>query len=421
VSVGAFLYQVQALARRLPDAPYAVNLCRDRYTFLLSLCAVILRGQCNLLPSNRHTATQAQLAGRFGPAYVICDAELPIADTLESIRIRAELDETRTRSELAPIDRQQLAAISFTSGSTGEARANLKTWGALCDGTAINRRFMLDDPQMACDLLATVPGQHMYGLELSVLMPLMADVCVHDGQPLFPVDVLESLERMQSPRALVSTPLHLRALVESGLSFPPVHTIYSATAPLAKSLATEVEKLFGGAVCEIYGCSEVGSLASRRTAHQDHYDAFDGFAFEPTERGTRVHVDHLPDPVELGDVLKFHDERQFALEGRLTDIVNVAGKRGSLSLFSQILSDTSGVDEAVVFQPDPDHGIGRLAAVVVAPGLTRKDVLRELEQKVDPAFMPRPVVFVDKLPRSETGKPVRAGLLACVQKSRGSS
>ena len=421
MSVSAFLHQVRELAGQLPDAEYAINLCRDRYTFLLSFCAVIVRGQCNLLPSNRHVATQADQAKRFGPAYVIHDVELPITDKLSAFRVNARPGDRRTLDALPPIPRDQLAAISFTSGSTGEARANRKTWAALCDGTAINERFMLDDPQAPRDVLATVPGQHMYGLELSILLPLKANVCVHDGQPLFPDDVRHALEHMQAPRALVSTPLHLRALVESGLSFPPVDVIYSATAPLPKALACEVEETFRGTVCEIYGCSEVGSFARRRTAHADDYDAFDGFAFEQTDQGTRVHVAHLPDPTQLGDVLEFHDDRRFLLKGRVNDIVNVAGKRGSLAKFSQIVSETAGVHEAVVFQPDPDHGIGRLAAVVVAPGLTRAQVLRELQQKVDPVFMPRPVVFVDKLPRSETGKPIRALLLECLPSRKAHS
>jgi acyl-coenzyme A synthetase/AMP-(fatty) acid ligase len=66
-------------------------------------------------------------------------------------------------------------------------------------------------------VVATVPPQHIYGIEMSVLLPLLGDVQVHSGRPFFPSDIASALEQMPEPRVLVTTPVHLRALVESGV------------------------------------------------------------------------------------------------------------------------------------------------------------------------------------------------------------
>ena len=59
--------------------------------------------------------------------------------------------------------------------------------------------------------------------------------------------------------------------------------------------------------------------------------------------------------------------------------------------------------------PDPDAK--RLAALVVAPGLQRSDILDGLREVVDPAFLPRPVRMVPALPRQETGKLSKRAIL----------
>jgi hypothetical protein len=56
VSLGTFLQQVRSLAAMMPNGRHAINLCEDRYCFLVALCAVALRGQVTLLPPSRAPA-----------------------------------------------------------------------------------------------------------------------------------------------------------------------------------------------------------------------------------------------------------------------------------------------------------------------------------------------------------------------------
>src|SRR3546814_13602925 len=70
---------------------------------------------------------------------------------------------------------------------------------------------------------------------------------------------------MPAPRVLVTAPVHLRALVESRAQLPPLSFILSATAPLSLALAQACEAAWQVPVYEIYGCTEAGSTATRRT------------------------------------------------------------------------------------------------------------------------------------------------------------
>jgi acyl-coenzyme A synthetase/AMP-(fatty) acid ligase len=57
-----------------------------------------------------------------------------------------------------------------------------------------------------------------------------------------------------------------------------------------------------------------------------------------------------------------------------------------------------------------DGAVTRLTAFVVAPGLTSETVMNALRQRIDPAFLPRPLCLVESLPRNETGKLPRQAL-----------
>jgi len=57
-----------------------------------------------------------------------------------------------------------------------------------------------------------------------------------------------------------------------------------------------------------------------------------------------------------------------------------------------------------------------LTAVVVAPGLSEQQLLAALSERLDPVFLPRPLIKVDALPRNETGKVTREGLRALVNR-----
>jgi len=53
---------------------------------------------------------------------------------------------------------------------------------------------------------------------------------------------------------------------------------------------------------------------------------------------------------------------------------------------------------------EEDGAVTRLMAFVVAPGLTGETLTSALRQRIDSAFLPRPLCFVEALPRNAAGK-----------------
>jgi acyl-coenzyme A synthetase/AMP-(fatty) acid ligase len=111
----------------------------------------------------------------------------------------------------------------------------------------------------------------------------------------------------------------------------------------------------------------------------------------------------LDAPVALSDLVELHDDATFALRGRPTDLVKIAGKRGSLAALNAELSRVAGVLDCAFWLRDAP-GEQRVAAFAVAPGLTAARIIGQLRKRVDPVFLPRPLLLVDVLPRNRAGK-----------------
>jgi acyl-coenzyme A synthetase/AMP-(fatty) acid ligase len=416
VDLAEFRRDVARVVSRLPaenTATAMIDLCEDRYRFLVAYAAAASVGHVVLLPSSRAEQVVAEVEASNPGSYRCEDA------TVDAALANGEACTFNER-----IDAQQTVMIGFTSGSTGQPKTFPKLWRTVAGSNANNaaaiRRVLDVAPADPVWLLATVPPQHMYGMELSVLLPLMGGMAVHSGRPLFPADIALALEELPTPRVLVSTPVHLRTLVESNQPFPKVGAIISATAPLDQALARAVEDKLGGTMLEMFGSTETCVFARRRTAHEERWRLYEGVRVRPEQNGTIVSAPWFVEPVPLQDVLDVDAANTFVVRGRNTDMIEVAGKRASLADLTRRLLAIEGVRDAVVFQPDQDAvaTIRRVAAAVVAPGLTPREILERLAPSVDPAFMPRPLVVVDALPRNELGKLPRERLLSLLGRKK---
>jgi acyl-coenzyme A synthetase/AMP-(fatty) acid ligase len=395
----AYLSHAAALARTLPDQRHALLTCANRYNFMVAFAALLMRGQTALLPPGQAPDMLESLARRYG-AYRLDDH--PVDAVAEAAR------KATPRPAIPRVAAAHIAAILFTSGSTGEPRAQAKTWKEL-HGVTLRAmdRFALEES--GHQIVATVPAQHSYGFESSVLYTLLGPGAVHSGHPLYPADVCEALHAMDAPRVLITTPLHLDVCLRAGLEWPELAGIVSATAPLDPDLAERAETRLGAALHEIYGCSEAGALASRRTRTDAAWTPYADVRLESAEDGLAVHAPYLDGPRPLSDRLRIEADGRFILLGRSSEQVKLAGKRTSLSELNHHLLSIEGVEEGSFVVPDgPDT---RLAAVVVAPRVQPADIRRRLARLIDPVFMPRPLVRVPRLERTGTGKLQRGYLL----------
>ncbi|MEW5309893.1 MAG: hypothetical protein WDW38_001739 [Sanguina aurantia] len=312
------------------------------------------------------------------------------------------------------IPSEQVVAIGYTSGSTGKPGANPKTWGSFHASNAGNLGPLHAVAGERFSVVATVPPQHMNGLELSVVVALLGDVAVHAGRPFFPADIAAALAATATPRVLVITPVHLRALVDSGVGLPPIAAMVSASAPMPLELAQAAEQRFGAPLLELFGSTETCVFASRRPTVDEDWQLYDGVTLHPQPDGTLVDAPQLSAPITLADIVSLsEDGRRFRLRGRQADMLEIAGKRASLGDLTRRLLAIPGVRDGVVVQlADGDAlGVHRIGALVVAPGLNEQVILDALREAVDPVFLPRPLRLVDALPRNETGKLPRSALL----------
>jgi len=243
---------------------------------------------------------------------------------------------------------------------------------------------------------------------------------VDTARPLYPGDIYDAIDAAVRPRILVTTPVHLHALVAEPGGMPPVDLVLSATAPLSIELAAQAETCFQASLVEIYGCTEAGQIATRRPVLEPQWQCLDGVSLNHDARGAWAGGASVQGTVLLHDVIEPSGPTTFLLGGRSNDLVDVAGKRTSLAHLNHVLLGIDGVKDGAFFMPEP-HGRNtvRLMAVAVAPELRSEEILRVLRERVDAAFLPRPLVLVDKLPRNALGKLPRETLLQLVTRHRG--
>ena len=418
VTAQRFLSDAHHLAASLPAGRHVLNVCADRYHFTVGLAACLIAGRVSLLPSTHTPEVIGQLAGFAPDAFCLtddarCDIGLPrvyYPESLpdpDSLPIPDWLPNTDAAWAVPEIPVTQLAAIVFTSGSTGTPLPYKKTWGHLarCVRDGAPRLGLLDGRSHA--LIGTVPAQHMYGFESTVLLALVSGNAFCAERPFYPADVAGTVAGVPEPRTLVTTPVHLRALIASEIDLPPVELIVSATAPLGQDLAREVEAKFHTRLLEIYGSTETGQIALRRTAESAAWRLWPNVQLKVSKDRVFAHGGHVEQLTEMQDVIEITGDDEFLLHGRAADMVNIAGKRSSFGYLNTQLNAIPGVTDGVFFLREGttgSTGVARLGAVVVAPTLSVAELNDHLRQRIDPVFLPRPLIMVERLPRNATGK-----------------
>jgi acyl-coenzyme A synthetase/AMP-(fatty) acid ligase len=406
ITAAEFLAAAHSLAARLPVGMHVLNACADRYRFTVGLAATLISGRCSVLPSTQTPEVMRHLRAFAPDVFCLtddedCPIDLPTTHYQETAGAASSF-------EIPSIDAEHIAAYVFTSGSTGTPIPHPKPWGQLvaCVRAEMVRLAPID--RAACAIVGTVPAQHMYGFESTVLLALLSGSALCAERPFFPADIAATLDALPRPRVLFSTPVHLRALLAAGIALPPVDLIVSATAMLSANTARDVEERYQAPLLEIYGSTETGQIATRRTALEAQWQLWPGVSLSISGNGWVAQGGHLTQPTPLADVLELIDEQHFLLHGRTADLVNIAGKRNSLGYLNHQLNAIPGViDGAFYMREDADDslaGSGRLAALAVAPGMDAAAIIRALRERIDAVFLPRPLLLVEQLPRNDTGK-----------------
>lgn len=409
----------QALAADLPAGGTVCNLCHGRVGFLVGWLAALRQGCLQVLPPSGGPADLAALLGEAVEPVVLADDPQILQPGWNALARCRVIRPERIASAAAPWtpDAGHLHVRLYTSGSTGRPEAQDKTLAQLAQGAVVLGQRLdaeLDGGLSSLrGLVCSVPPQHMFGLEASVMLALVHGLPCLDERPLLPADVRTAFEGRDAGDgrwAWITTPLHLRALVRAGESLPHCGLALASTMPLAPGIAAQAEALVEAPVLEIYGSTETGAVALRRTAHEPLWRALPGVTLLPVAEGTEARGTHFTSPQTLADRIEPQGEAGFRLLGRQADLIKIAGRRASLAGLNLLLQDLPGLDDGVFYLPESSEPAERLVLIHAGASLDRAAALAWLRERLDPAFLPRAFIHVDALPRSGPGKLARAAL-----------
>lgn len=420
-----------------------INACSDRYLFAVGFAAAVLSRSISLLPPAKNYAAIAGIASEHQRINYLHDGNIP-----DGVKELANLDfidlrDQRTDDEfsididvsaLMDINANQHVITAYTSGSTGLPKPNAKSWLTLVNtAQLLNKRLLMQSYQQADQqgngqlrqenaqaVIATVPPQHMYGMEMSVMTALQGAGVLVAEQPFYPADIEACVHSVtenrvnKMPAILVTTPVHLRSIMRSGIDLD-IQFVVCATAPLPIALAGEFEAAYNCPVFEIYGFTEVGSAATRQTTQGDLWQTLDGMRLQQVDTQVQLINDRLNGETHIvADRVLIQSDNSFDLLGRPDNALNRGGKRHSIAGLTEQLLSLEGVRDAYVFLPKPDVEDSRPAALVVSD-LAKPLLYKRMQLLIESVFIPRPMVILQTLPRNETGKISRAVALECLQ------
>jgi len=404
------------LARRIRGASAVCNLCSSRLAFLITLLATLRNGSLMVLPPSSSDADVAAVLNAQPDTIVVGDAEQGIDPACEGARRQGVY--VTCRPEWKPCAASPgdlawqpawdaVAVLLHTSGTTGHPQPQPKTLLHLATGALLLGARLAEEIEGGLDgvdhLVCSVPAQHMFGLECSVMLPLVHGTPVVDRRPLLPADVAAAFAEV-GRAAWIATPMHLRSLVRSGAALPACAFAIVSTMPLGHALALQSEQLLAAPMLEIYGSTETGALALRRTARETRWSPLDGVSLDPVEGATLGRGLHFASPVQLLDEVVVEANGAFTLLGRQADLIKIAGRRASLAGLNLLLQELPGLGDGVFYLPATGNPTERLCLIYSGPPLERAAVRRWLRARLDPVFLPRDLIRLERMPRSETGK-----------------
>jgi acyl-coenzyme A synthetase/AMP-(fatty) acid ligase len=340
----------------------------------------------------------------------------------------------------------EVALIKLTSGSTGQARGiAVSTRALIADDRALVQAMGLRRDDL---FVAAVPFSHSYGFSSLVLPALLRGSTLvlpgNDG-PFAPLHAAASCGATVFP----SVPSYLSGLAKASVlgQLPAsLRLVISAGGPLPAPAASRFRARFGQPIHVFYGASECGGI----TFDREGSAAERGTVGEPLEgvsvtlepgagengSGGRVVVQseavahcYLPTPDGplaggrfRSDDLGAWTGRELELLGKVSQVINVHGRKVNPRDVERVILELDGVDEVAVL-PGGNETREWVEAVVActAGNLSVQDVLSWCRSQLAPFKTPRKVVLVRSLPRDQRGKLGRAGLAALSQDSSSDS
>jgi malonyl-CoA/methylmalonyl-CoA synthetase len=429
---------------------------------LLLYFACLRRGAVYLPLNTAYTPSELDyFFGDAEPALIVCDparrAEIAVLGGAAVARIATldahgqgdlveALGEESPEPAIAPVADDDLAALLYTSGTTGRAKGAMLTHRNL----ASNALTLVEawGFSEADALLHVLPLYHVHGLFVACNTALFAGARLL-FLPRF--DAAEALEAL--PRATVTMGVptyYTRLLAQEGLSAARcagVRLFVSGSAPLLEQTFRDFEARTGHRILERYGMTETG-MSTSNPLHGERRPGTVGLPLPGIEvrvadeagrvlgpdevgvlevRGPNVFKGYWRMPEKTaeefrpdgffitGDLARIGEGGYVTIVGRAKDLIISGGLNVYPKEIESVIDDLEGVVEsAVIGVPHPDFGEAVAAVVVRAPGaaLDEAAVIAAVRARLAGFKVPKRVWFAPSLPRNPMGKVQKNALRA---------
>ncbi len=379
-----------------------------------------------------HADTLASVAGQIGPHLVTLDAngEGSLADAAKSSRV-----------DFATVPREadDLAALLYTSGTTGRSKGAMLTHGNLVSNALTLREawhFTKADV-----LIHALPIFHTHGLFVATNVALFSGA----SMILLPkFDVGKILDQMTRATVLMGVPTFYVRLLESATlnssATLQMRLFISGSAPLLAETHREWQARTGHAILERYGMTET-NMNTSNPYQGERLAGTVGLPLPGTEvivtdpdsgarlpqgevgmievRGANVFKGYWRMPektaAELrangffitGDLGRIDAKGYLQIVGRAKDLIITGGYNVYPKEVEAEIDELAGVLESAVIGL-PHHDLGEAVTAIVVPDgrhdLTEADIAHALERRLARFKRPSRVIFVDELPRNTMGK-----------------
>jgi long-chain acyl-CoA synthetase len=340
----------------------------------------------------------------------------------------------RTADATAHWGEHSPSLLKLTSGTTAAPRAiRFRSHQLLADCNKICDTMEITDADLN---FGVIPISHSYGFS-NLLTPLIAR-----GVPMV-------VSRDRTPRAILADLARSDATVFPGMPvfyqafcemehvpvLSKLRLCISAGARLPRAVSKKFREKFNLTLHSFYGASECGGICYDR----ETINEVEGFVGRPMKgvgvelldpdsaasqiqvRSAAVGDGYFPEPDEeklcggifVPDDLLARDEAGFKIVGRISDVINVAGKKVNPAEVEAHLLRFGGVRQAVVFGRPAGAGLRNeevAACVVVSPQVSESDLLRFCRAALSGWQVPKRIFVVDAIPMNERGKISRRDL-----------
>ncbi len=350
-----------------------------------------------------------------------------------------------------PLD---LAALIYTSGSTGEPKGVMMSHQSmLFAAESIAEYLRMGEDERIINFL---PLSFDYGLYQLLMTIRLGATLVLERSFTFPSSIIRAVKE-HAVTVFPGVPTVYTILVslfrKKPFSLPTVERITNTAAALSDHLIPELRQIFPKAlVFKMYGLTECKRVSYLEPEDLDRKPGSVGKAIPGTEmfllsehgtpvppgevgilhvRGPHVMLGYWNKPERTaemlrpgrypyervlctGDWFQMDDEGYFYFHGRRDDIIKSRGEKVSpVEVENTIRRMPEVEDVAVVGVPDTVLGEAVAAFMVKRPSasLTARQVQRHCAEHLEGFMVPSRIVFLEELPKTESGKVKKTGLV----------